>query len=50
MGAKSRGNWRVGYCMKDDCKNRGRCDDCIRFSLYEAVNEDGGKNEENRAV
>ena len=45
MGAKSRGNWNLGYCMKTDCKNRGKCDDCFRFSLYEAVNEDGDQDE-----
>lgn len=44
MGAKSRGNWSVGFCMKTDCANRGDCDDCIRFSLYHPVNEDSEKD------
>jgi hypothetical protein len=46
MGYKSRGGWNLNYCMKTDCKNRGQCDDCFRFSLYEAVNEDGGKDQD----
>jgi len=46
MGAKSRGNWKLNICLKDDCKNRGSCDNCIRFSLYESVNEDGGQDGE----
>ena len=50
MGAKSRGNWRMGMCLKSDCKNRGRCDECFRFSLYEGVNEDGRQDSEGSGV
>jgi hypothetical protein len=48
MGAKSRGNFKLVYCMKVDCLNRhdDGCSDCFRFSNYEAVNEDGRKDEE----
>lgn len=36
MGAKSRGNWSLGYCMKTDCQNRtdDKCSECFRFSNY----------------
>ena len=41
-GPKSRGSFKIGFCMKEDCKNRERpvnkdtsyCDMCIKFSLY----------------
>lgn len=43
MGAKSRGNWQLGYCMKTDCRNREKkCEDCFRFSNYE-VKDDKAK-------
>lgn len=47
MGAKSRGNWSLGFCMKVDCINRNDdgCADCFRFSNYKVVNEDQGKDE-----
>ncbi len=46
MGAKSRGGWQLGYCMKVDCLNRNDdgCSDCFRFSNYKVVN-DGRKDE-----
>lgn len=50
MGPKSRGNWQCGICLKSDCKNRGRCEECFRFSLYEAVNEDGRESIEGSGV
>ena len=35
MGYKSRSNWRVNICLKEDCINRGKmCDECIKFSKY----------------
>lgn len=35
MGAKSRGNWNIGYCLKD-CANRSKknCAECFRFSKF----------------
>ena len=47
MGAKSRGGWQLGYCMKTDCMNRNDdgCSDCFRFSNYKTVDEDGDKKE-----
>lgn len=34
-GPKSRGNFKLGICMKFDCKNRDKkCKECIRFSRY----------------
>lgn len=48
MGAKSRGNWKLGYCMRVDCLNRTDdvCAECFRFSKYRSVNEDAGKDTE----
>jgi hypothetical protein len=41
MSYKSRGNWRLGACLKN-CLNRGKlCDECFRFSKLKEVNEDG---------
>lgn len=44
MGAKSRGNFKPGMCLKE-CANRDRkagsgtyCEACIRFSLFKALN------------
>ena len=47
MGAKSRGNWQIGYCLRVDCLNRtdDGCSDCFRFSNYRMVNEDGRKDD-----
>jgi len=37
------GRWRtgnLGCCLKFDCKNRDKwCNQCIRYSKYEAENE-----------
>lgn len=42
MGAKSRGNFRVGLCLKE-CKNREKkCAECYGFSKYEPLKKDGG--------
>jgi hypothetical protein len=44
VGAKSRGNWRLDYCLKIDCLLRDKisenykvkyCDFCLKYSLYE---------------
>lgn len=34
-GAKSRGNWNLGMCLKN-CANRGEeyCEECFRFSKF----------------
>ena len=42
MGAKSRGNWNIGWCPKSpSCKNLNvTCDDCLKYSNYEGVDED----------
>jgi len=46
-GEKSRGNWQLGLCLREDCINRGddSCVDCFRFSKYQAPkdqpNDDG---------
>jgi len=45
VGMKSRGGWQLGMCLRD-CKNMDKkCDSCIRFSEYEAINEKPAKNE-----
>jgi len=37
MGYKSRGNWRIGACLKR-CANRGElCTDCFRFSNFKTL-------------
>lgn len=36
MGHKSRENWNIGICLKEDCVHRDfKCKDCIRFSNYD---------------
>ena len=45
-GLKSRGNWRVEYCMKGDCifNNSGNCESeeyCLRFDLYKRRDKNG---------
>jgi len=41
MGPKSRGNWPVNICLKEDCVNRDKkCDDCIKWDKYEKAKED----------
>lgn len=40
MGEKSRGNWNVEICLRDDCANRGkRCTCCLHFSEYRPPQE-----------
>jgi hypothetical protein len=35
MSIKSRGNWKMGICLKGDCTNRDiRCNECLRFNQY----------------
>lgn len=42
-GMKSRGNWRVGICLKK-CINRGElCKSCFRFNKFKPLKE--GNNE-----
>ncbi len=52
MGAKSRGNFLVGRCLRSDCANRGKlCGSCFKFGLYRpdasvdsiAIMEDNGE-------
>ena len=48
MGAKSRGNYTVGICLKIDCVNQGEkeiCDKCYKFSNYEPIGEDASTDE-----
>ncbi len=34
MGHKTRGNYKIGLCLKD-CANKGKeCKTCIKFSNY----------------
>lgn len=37
MGAKSRGNWNIGWCPRVDCMHRdtNKCEGCFRYSEYE---------------
>ena len=36
MGAKTRGNWQLRFCLRTDCRHRDkRCDRCFQFSEYE---------------
>lgn len=38
VGAKSRGNFKIEFCIKSDCKNRKtKCKECIRYSEYEST-------------
>ena len=42
MGFKSRENWPVNICLKEDCANRGKeCDHCVQCNKYERIEEDG---------
>lgn len=35
MSYKSRGNYKMGLCLKSDCSNRDlKCESCVRFSEY----------------
>ena len=35
MGAKTRGNYHINFCIKTDCINRDKyCKHCIKFNLY----------------
>jgi hypothetical protein len=34
MSYKSRGNWSVMTCLKEDCVNRGLCEFCLKGDLY----------------
>jgi hypothetical protein len=34
MGMKSRTNWNLNTCLKEDCVNRGLCDFCVKYDLY----------------
>jgi len=34
MGMKSRSNWNLSACLKEDCVNRGLCDFCVKYDLY----------------
>jgi hypothetical protein len=39
MSAKSRGNWKMGICLKSDCTNRDKlCTECLRFDKYAGTN------------
>ena len=45
MGEKTRGNYRIDFCMKDGCINRGKlCDTCINFSNEKYGSRDVEKN------
>lgn len=47
MGAKSRGNFKLGYCMRTDCTNRDKkCDVCLRFSEYKTPKGDSENDSE----
>lgn len=41
MGAKSRGCWSLGMCLKD-CANRNpkNCEKCFRFSKFKEKKEE----------
>ena len=40
MGIKTRSNYRINLCLKQNCINRGKkCKDCIRFSMYRKIKE-----------
>jgi hypothetical protein len=34
MGMKSRSNWNLSTCLREDCVNRGICDFCVKYDLY----------------
>lgn len=35
MGVKSKGNYRIAFCIKTDCSNRDiKCKECIRYNEY----------------
>lgn len=48
MGEKSRGNFRIGYCMRTDCQNRTDdvCAICYRFSEYRAPQDEPNDEDE----
>jgi hypothetical protein len=38
MGAKSRGNWNLGLCLKECAvRSKKKCGKCVKFSEYEPV-------------
>lgn len=42
-GIKSRGNWNLGFCIKD-CGNRDlKCGECVRFSEYKELPQESHK-------
>jgi len=42
MSYKTRGNYPLGYCLKN-CKNRGdKCKECVKFSEYKPKEADSG--------
>ena len=53
MGSKSRGNWAIGYCIKDcAARSKKNCAECVRFSKFKEVkmcecNTFGMKHKEN---
>lgn len=47
MGAKSRGGWMMGMCLKECCNRGEKCEDCLRFSNYKPINKD--KQRENQS-
>lgn len=41
MSYKSRGNWKIGICLKTKCINRPeKCSQCFRFSEYKERSDD----------
>ena len=43
-GMKSRGNWAIGYCLKD-CAARSKksCAECVRFSKFKGRKDGQGQ-------
>jgi hypothetical protein len=41
MGDKSRGNWNLNFCFKDDCVNRNDviCSKCVIYDCYVSKEE-----------
>ena len=45
MGEKTRENFRIDFCIKFKCINRGLlCDTCINYSNEKYRSKDGEKN------
>ena len=43
MGPKSRGNWLVEWCIKECANKNVACKDCIRFSLFIPLEDNGSE-------